>query len=282
MIIAVASGKGGTGKTTVAMNLAKVINSQVQLFDCDVEAPNDHLFLNGVDLKKAIVNVPIPFVDERLCDACGECSKICEFGAIVSLKTTPLIFPELCHSCGGCVEVCPKRAIKEVPHRVGVIQISEKDNITLTQGYLDIGVSKAPPIIRAVKSLLRNGNHVIIDAPPGTSCPVITAIKGTDFVALVTEPTPFGLNDLKLAISMVREVGIPFGVIINRVGIGDGRINELCEREEIPILMEIPDDRRVAEAYSRGDLIVEVLPEFSHYFEDLWENVKRYQNVKVN
>ncbi|NQU05669.1 MAG: P-loop NTPase [Calditrichaeota bacterium] len=273
MILAIASGKGGTGKTTVAVNLAKVVNSHVQLLDCDVEAPNDHLFLNGTVRNEVIVNVLIPSVDESLCDACGECSQFCEFNAIVSLKTTPLVFPELCHSCGGCLEVCPQKAIREVPHRVGVIQISEKDNITLTQGRIDIGVAMSPPIIRAVKERIQTRDYTIIDAPPGTSCPVIAAIKGVDFVALVTEPTPFGLHDLKLAIDMVREINIPFGVIINRVGIGDNRVHSLCEQEGIPILMEIPDDRRIAEAYSRGELIVEALPEYRQYFTDFLKQI---------
>ncbi|MCF7809554.1 ATP-binding protein [bacterium] len=282
MKLAVASGKGGTGKTTIAVNLAKVVKSRLRLLDCDVEAPNDHLFLNGSIQNEEIVNVLIPVVDESLCDACGECSQFCEFNAIVSLKTTPLIFPELCHSCGGCMEVCPHRAITEEPHRIGVIQISEKDNITLTQGRIDIGVAMAPPMIRAVKARMQNGNHCIIDAPPGTSCPVIAAISGVDYVAMVTEPTPFGLHDLKLAIDMAREINIPFGVIINRVGIGDNRVHSLCEQEGIPILMELPDDRRIAEAYSRGDLIVEALPEYRRYFEELWKKVLPYENNKVN
>jgi len=269
MILAVASGKGGTGKTTVAVNLARAANSRIQLLDCDVEAPNDHLFLKGKIRDEFPVNVLIPSVDESLCDACGECIEFCEFNAIVSLKTTPLIFPELCHSCGGCVEICPQKAISEVPHRIGEIQISERNNITLIQGRIDIGVAMAPPMIRAVKARLQNGNPVIIDAPPGNSCPVIAAIKDSDYVALVTEPTPFGLHDLKLAVEMTREIKIPFGVIINRVGVGDNRVQEFCDREGIPILAEIPDDRRIAEAYSRGELIVDALPEYNRIFNNI-------------
>lgn len=269
MILAVASGKGGTGKTTVAVNLARMLGSHVQLLDCDVEAPNAHLFLNGSACEEETVGIPIPQVDESLCDACGECSLFCQFHAIVSLKTAPLVFPELCHGCGGCTEVCPQKAIREISHRIGVIRTLRVDNITLIQGCLDIGVAMAPPLIRSVKARLQNGVTTILDAPPGTSCPVITTLQGADYVLLVTEPTPFGLNDLKLAVEMVRELRLPFGVVVNRVGIGDDRVHLFCGRENIPILLEIPDDRRIAESYSRGDIIIEVLPEYRSRFNIL-------------
>jgi MinD superfamily P-loop ATPase len=273
MILAVASGKGGTGKTTVSVNLARVFGPDVGLLDCDVEEPNDHLFLKGTQRGEETVTIPVPQVDESLCDGCGECGRFCAYHAIVSFGTIPLVFPEMCHGCGGCAKVCPKKAIHEVGKRIGVVETIQAENITLIQGRLDVGVAMAPPLIRAVKARLRNGVPAILDAPPGTSCPVIATLRGTDFVALVTEPTPFGLHDLKLAVEMVRELRIPFGVVVNRVGIGDDRVHEFCGNEDIPILLEIPDDRRIAEVYSRGEIIVEALPEYLAHFERLREAV---------
>ncbi|PKN35826.1 MAG: (4Fe-4S)-binding protein [Deltaproteobacteria bacterium HGW-Deltaproteobacteria-19] len=271
MILAIASGKGGTGKTTVAVNAARVLDSEVLLLDCDVEEPNAHLFLpEGVN-KVDAVSIPVPEVDESLCDGCGECGSFCEYHAIVSFGTLPLVFPEMCHGCGGCTMVCPPKAIREVDRRIGVIETVRTGNITLIQGRLDVGVAMAPPLIRAVKARLRDGSPAILDAPPGTSCPVIATLRDVDFVVLVTEPTPFGLHDLKLAVETVRELGIPFGVVINRVGVGDDRVHAYCREEGIPILLEIPDDRRIAEAYSRGELIVEALPEYRDLFRGFIE-----------
>ena len=196
MRIAIASGKGGTGKTTVSVNLARTMGVPVQLLDCDVEEPNAHLFLTGNKIKEEIVTIPIPQVDEALCDGCGECSKFCDYHAIVTFGTAPLIFPEMCHGCGGCTLVCPTKAITEVGRRIGVVETMVSENITLIGGRLDVGVAMAPPLIRAVKERLQNNLPAILDAPPGTSCPVIAAIRDTDMVLLVTEPTPFGLNDL--------------------------------------------------------------------------------------
>lgn len=275
MIVAVASGKGGTGKTTVSVNLARSLGSAVQLLDCDVEEPNAHLFLRGRQIGTEVVSIPIPEVDESLCDACGECCRFCRFHAIVSFGSSPLVFPELCHGCGGCALVCPRGAIHEAGRRVGVVETREVDGITLVQGRLDVGVAMVPPLIRVVKSRLKNGGMtVILDAPPGTSCPVIATLRGSDFVLLVTEPTPFGLHDLRLAVDMVRELGLPFGVVVNRMGIGDNRVHLFCREQEIPILLEIPDDRRIAEAYSRGELIVEALPEYHSQFATLLWNIR--------
>jgi MinD superfamily P-loop ATPase len=273
LILAIASGKGGTGKTTVSVNLARVFGPGVLLLDCDVEEPNDHLFLKGTPRGEEIVTLPVPQVDESLCDGCGECGRFCEYHAIVSFGAAALVFPEMCHGCGGCARVCPQKAIRETGHRIGVIETLESKNVTLIKGRLDVGGALSPPLIRAVKARLRHGAPAILDAPPGTSCPVITAIRGADFVALVTEPTPFGLHDLKLAVDMVRELQIPFGVVVNRVGIGDDRVHVFCRTEGIPILLEIPDDRRIAEAYSRGELIVEALPEYAAHFARLREAV---------
>jgi MinD superfamily P-loop ATPase len=273
MILAVASGKGGTGKTTVSVNLARVFGPDVRLLDCDVEEPNDHLFLKGTPRREETVTMPVPQVDESLCDGCGECGRFCEYHAIVSFGATALVFPEMCHGCGGCAKVCPKKAIRETGQRIGVVETMESGNVTLIQGRLDVGVAMSPPLIRAVKARLGNGVPAILDAAPGTSCPVITALRGSDFVVLVTEPTPFGLHDLKLAVDMVRVLRIPFGVVVNRVGLGDDRVHAFCGDEGIPILLEIPDDRRIAEAYSRGELIVEALPEYRAHFERLREAV---------
>lgn len=273
MILAVASGKGGTGKTTVAVNLARVFGPDVRLFDCDVEEPNAHLFLAGVARGEESVTVSFPEVDDLLCDGCGECSRFCQFHGIAMIGTKPLVFPEMCHGCGGCAMVCPKQAIRERERRIGVIETFLTDGITLTQGRLDIGVALAPPLVRAVKARIPEGVSSIIDAPPGTSCPVVAALRGADLVLLVTEPTPFGLHDLKLAVEVVRKLAIPFGVVVNRVGAGDDRVHEYCRTQRIPILLEVPDDRRIAEAYSRGDLIIEALPEYRPLFALLAERV---------
>ena len=273
MIVAFASGKGGTGKTTLSANLAKVYGAGVQLADCDVEEPNAHLFLGGTVRESEVVEIPIPRVDESLCDGCGECSRFCEYHAIVTFGTAPLVFPELCHGCGGCALVCPRRAIVETGRRIGVVETREAGDVTLIQGRLDVGVAMAPPLIRAVRARLRSGAPAILDAPPGTSCPVIAAIRGADAVVLVTEPTPFGLHDLKLAVDMVRELKSRFGVIVNRAGSGDDRVHRYCREENIPVLLEIPDDRRIAEAYSRGKLVVDALPEYRGHFERLLETL---------
>jgi MinD superfamily P-loop ATPase len=273
MILAVASGKGGTGKTTLSVNLARVYGEGVQLADCDVEEPNAHLFLGGVNRRSEVVEIPIPRVDETRCNACGECGRFCAYHAIVTFGTAPLVFPELCHGCGGCALVCPEKAIVEVGKRIGVVETMESGLITLVHGRLDVGVAMAPPLIRAVKARLRTGAPAILDAPPGTSCPVIAALRGADVVVLVTEPTPFGLHDLKLAVEMVRELGLRFGVVVNRAGAGDDRVHLFCKEEQIPILLELPDDRRIAEAYSRGKLIVDALPEYRRHFEKLLETL---------
>jgi MinD superfamily P-loop ATPase len=269
MILAIASGKGGTGKTTVALNLALVSDSPVQLLDCDVEEPNAHLFLRGTILGQESIDIPVPEVDESLCTDCGKCGQFCQYHAIVSFGTKPLVFPELCHGCGGCAKVCPQKAIRELGHRIGVVETLRAGAVTLVQGRLDVGVASAVPLIRAVKARLEKGSLAILDAPPGTSCPVVATVRGADFVLLVTEPTPFGRHDLGLAVDMVRQLGLPLGVIINRSGIGDDRVRDFCREQRIPVLLEIPDDRRIAEAYSRGMRIVDALPEYRAPFERL-------------
>ncbi|MEZ4599225.1 MAG: ATP-binding protein [Syntrophotaleaceae bacterium] len=279
MIISVASGKGGTGKTTVSVNLARIIGRGVQLLDCDVEEPNIHLFLQGRQTGSDSVTIPIPEVDESLCNGCGECGRFCRYHAIVSFGTVPLVFAELCHGCGGCALVCPQNAIREAGKRIGVVETMETEDISLILGKLDIGLPMAPPLIRAVKARLNSKRMAILDAPPGTSCPVIATVRGSDFVVLVTEPTPFGLHDLRLAVDMIRELSIPFGVVVNRMGVGDDRVHRFCGEENIPLLLELPDDRRIAEAYSQGELVVDVLPEYASNFATLLLNIREVRNA---
>jgi MinD superfamily P-loop ATPase len=269
MIVAIASGKGGTGKTTVAVNLARAYENGIQLLDCDVEEPNAHLFLAGRSAEEKAVTLPVPEFDEELCNSCGDCGRFCAYHAILAFLSKPVLISEMCHSCGGCALVCPRKAIREVEKRIGVIQQTDAGNIRLTTGSLDVGEAMSPPLIRAVRSHMHPDTPAIIDAPPGTSCPVIAAVRGADFALLVTEPTPFGLHDLMLAVEMVRALGISFGVAVNRTGIGDERVHAYCREQGIPILLEIPDDRRIAEAYSRGELLIEALPEYRPLFSQL-------------
>ena len=277
MIIAVASGKGGTGKTTIATNLAKSIGDGVQLIDCDVEEPNSHLFLNPQLENSEEVYVPRPHVDLDKCTYCGECATICRFSAIVVVKEHVLVFPELCHGCGGCSKVCPEEAISEIPKSIGLLEQGESDPVSFIHGRLTVGEAMSPPLIKAARALANVNGVVIIDSPPGTSCPVIASIKGSDFCILVTEPTPFGLNDLELAAEVVSELGIPSGVVINRSDIGDLAVREFCEGRSIPILMEIPEDRQIAEAYSRGEMMIDVIPEYREKFQELFAKIKGHQ-----
>jgi len=274
MIISIASGKGGTGKTTVATNLAVSLGSDVQLLDCDVEEPNVHLFINPVIELNKKVYTPVPQIDEEKCNFCKKCAEICRFKAIAVIKETVLTFPELCHSCGGCVEVCPEKAITETGRELGVIEIGHRNSLAFAHGRLRVGEAMSPPLIREVRSYTRSDQLTIIDAPPGTSCPVIAAMKGADFVLMVTEPTPFGLHDLKLAVEAVKLLEIPRGLVINRSDIGDDSVQTYAKMEKLPILMEIPFDRRIAEIYSRGKLIVEEMPEWKDKFIELYRQIE--------
>jgi MinD superfamily P-loop ATPase len=274
MIISVASGKGGTGKTTVATNLAVSIDRAVQLLDCDVEAPNAHLFLQPTIEETTIVTTPVPEVDLQKCDQCKKCMQICRFRAIAVAGDMVLTFPELCHGCGGCMAICPQGAIRETGRELGVLQAGAGNGVAFVHGRLRVGEAMAPPLIRAVRERTWADGLTVIDAPPGTSCPVIAAVKDTDFVVLVTEPTPFGLHDLKLAVEAVKVLGIPAGLVINRADMGDDRIGDYARRESLPILMEIPFDRQIAESYSRGEMFALTLPAWKQHFRELLENIE--------
>lgn len=282
MIISIASGKGGTGKTTVATNLAASVSSDVQLLDCDVEEPNAHLFLQPKIQESKTAWTPTPMVNKEKCNYCGKCAEICRFKAIAVVNETLLVFPELCHSCGGCVEICPENAISETGRELGVIDIGSKDEVDFAHGRLRIGEAMAPPLIRQVRAHTKSDKLVIIDAPPGTSCPVISAMKKTDFVIMVTEPTPFGLHDLTLAVEAVKVLGIPHGLIINRSDMGDDRVKAYAEKEQLPILMEIPFDRQIAETYARGELIIESMPEWRSRFLSLYKNIEELVSERSN
>jgi len=274
MIISVASGKGGTGKTTVATNLALSLGSDVRLLDCDVEEPNAHLFLDPEIRHKDEVSTWVPVIREEACTACRKCAEICRFRALTVVGKKVLVFPELCHSCGGCLEICPEDAIAGGERPLGTVEWGRSGKLGFVHGRLRIGEAMAPPLIRRVRAEVNGENTIIIDAPPGTSCPVIAAMRGSDYVILVTEPTPFGLHDLVLAVEAVRTLNIPCGLVINRADIGDDRVKEYAEREGMPILMEIPFDRKIAEAYSSGNPFVEVMPEWGERFRELYRRIE--------
>jgi len=278
VVISVASGKGGTGKTTVAVNLALSLGN-VQFLDCDVEEPNAYIFLKPEITHTQSIGVLVPRVDEKKCTYCGRCAKFCSYNAIAVVKGKVLFFPELCHNCGGCTLVCPEGAIKEVTRQKGVVKKGVAGSIHFIQGELTVGEAVSPPLIREVKKTASNSQTTIIDVPPGTSCPVVESVKGSDFCILVTEPTPFGLNDLTLAVKVVRKLKIPFGVVINRANVGDRKVDEYCEREKIPILMRIPMDEEIAIAYSKGIPVIEVKPEYKEDFIALYKKIEAISNV---
>ena len=279
MRIAIASGKGGTGKTTIACNLSAAASRRrikTSYLDCDVEEPNGHIFLRPNISSSRVVEALVPLVDGDKCRGEGACARICRFGAIVRLGDKAMVFNDLCHSCGGCALACPSGAISEVPRELGRIERGDSDGIGFTHGILRIGEAKSPPLIREV---LREGCGdpgdalVIIDAPPGAACPAVAAMRKADFVLLATEPTPFGLHDLRIAVEMVRRMGLEHAVVINRHGQGDDRVERFCAEEKIAVLQKFPHDRRAAEAYSRGGMLIDELPEFEALFAELLDKV---------
>ncbi len=273
MIISIASGKGGTGKTTVATNLALTLGDRVELLDCDVEEPNAHLFLKPEIERSEQVDTPVPLVDLEKCTFCRKCAELCRFSALAVVGEKVLVFPELCHSCGGCMTICPEGAISETGRELGRIEFGHRDGVGFIHGRLRVGEAMSPPLIKQVRAAADPHRLTLIDAPPGTSCPVIAAMSDTDFVLLVTEPTPFGLHDLELAVGAVKLLGLPCGLVVNRSDLGEQKVFEYAASEQIPVLLTIPFDRRIAEAYSKGKTIVEELPEWREKFQALYEDI---------
>ena len=275
MIIAVASGKGGTGKTTVATNLAASLGEKAQIIDCDVEEPNAFVFMQPSIDKTTDVTIPVPEVDLSKCTFCGECGKFCQFSAIVVVGKQVLTFKELCHGCGGCMTICPEGAISEVPRELGKLNEGKSHDVTCIEGRLRVGEAMSPPLIKAARKQADTERTVILDAPPGTSCPVIASIKDADYCILVTEPTPFGIHDLMLAVEVVKSLGIPHGLVVNRSDLGNGDLKEFLANEEIPVLLKIPEDRKIAESYSRGEMIVDLYPHYKEVFLKMFSTIER-------
>jgi MinD superfamily P-loop ATPase len=279
VIVSVASGKGGTGKTTVAVSLAlSLMPSRPTFIDCDVEEPNAALLLKPAIDQRREVGQLIPEADLDLCTRCGRCAEVCQYHAIAVTETKVLVFPEVCHGCGSCTLNCPTGAIHEVLDMMGTIERGWAGQLEFAQGTLDVGQAMPVPIIRQLKQWVlpccTDGRPIILDAPPGTACPVVETMHGADAVLLVTEPTPFGLHDLRMAVEVARgELGLPFGVVINRDGVGDQGVDEYCAAEGIPIWMRIPLERRIAEAYSEGIPLVEAAPEYRERFLKLWKDI---------
>jgi MinD superfamily P-loop ATPase len=277
MNIAIASGKGGTGKTTISTNLAFAlanVRQKVQYIDCDAEEPNGHIFLKPRFEGQEDITVAVAQIDNHKCVNCGKCGSLCQYNAIACLNDKVLVFEELCHSCGGCIAVCPAGAMTEKRRKVGLSQWGLSDNLRFAHGKLDVGSIQTPAIIKHIKKRAVSDGVNILDAPPGTSCPVIETIKDCDFVLLVTEPTPFGLNDFVLAAAMLRKLGIAFAAAINRCDIGDNQVVKYCRDNDIEVLMQIPNDRKIAESYSHGRMIVEDMPQYRGKFVKLYEDIR--------
>lgn len=283
MQITVASGKGGTGKTTVATSLALSLAANTAdlpplFLDCDVEAPDAHLFLKPTFENRKDVSLLIPSIDESKCTSCGKCEAVCEYHAIAVLGKKVMVFPQLCHGCGSCTLVCPTKAIQEVPDVMGVLESgSTPSGINFAHGILNVGEPMAVPVIRQLKKwrIPQPGQVVIVDAPPGTSCPVVESVRHADFLLLVTEPTPFGLHDLKLAAQVANELKIPVGIIINRDGIGNAAVEDFCTVEGLPVLMRIPYDRTIAEGTAQGKTLIDIYPGYRPLFQQLLAKMSR-------
>jgi MinD superfamily P-loop ATPase len=283
MKIAIASGKGGTGKTTISVNLAALLKDmgrQVTLVDCDVEEPNSHFFLSTTWQDEKTEYVPVPKIDDAKClgESCQKCSQACKFKAMIWMVNSIMVFPELCHSCGLCNLVCPADAISDTVREVGTLRHGQGRGVDFYGGLLRIGEAMAPPLISKVKEDASYNDIQLLDCPPGTSCPVIESLQGADFVILVTEPTPFGLNDLRLAVGLMRKLGYPFGVVVNRAGMGDDCVEKYLEKESIPLIASIPHTQEAATAYSKGELLIDAFPSFKESYQALWDRVTSLMN----
>ncbi|ACS80570.1 P-loop NTPase [Maridesulfovibrio salexigens] len=281
MKIAIASGKGGTGKTTVAVNFAAYLDSlgkSVSFTDCDVEEPNAHFFLNPDLSEEKDEFLPVPAIDEEKClgESCRKCIELCRFKSLIWMVDSVLSFSELCHGCGLCELACPADAISEGKRLIGTTSTGKAGNIDFTRGLLRIGEAMSPPLIKAVKNISPRAEINILDCPPGTSCPVVESIDDTDFVVLVTEPTPFGLHDLNLAVQLMQTLNMPCGVVINRAGMGDDRVEKYLAEKKVPLLGSLPHSREAASSYSKGDLLYENIPGFKDEFARIWSSIQEH------
>ena len=278
MQIAVASGKGGTGKTTVATSLASSLadGRTIRFLDCDVEAPNGHLFLKPDFVQQAQAVIRVPHIQENLCSRCGKCVEVCQFHALAKVGKSMLVFPQLCHGCGSCTRNCPEGAIDEVPNPIGVLEAGiARGGIYFSRGLLTVSEPMPTPVIRQLKQWFQapEDGVVILDSPPGASCSVVQTLHGVDYVLLVTEPTPFGLHDLKQMVGILQEMDIPSGVIINRQNDAYLPLVDFCAENQLPVLMTIPYDRLIAEGIAQGKTLIEIYPEYSRTFQDVFEQV---------
>jgi len=274
MKIAVLSGKGGTGKTTVSTNMAISLKDAV-ILDCDVEEPNSHIFMKPDITDTVSVKAEYPVVDANKCNLCGKCGDFCNFNAIIPTKKNVLVFKEICHACGGCQLVCPTNAIEYKKREIGKIYTGKTiyGNI-LSSGELIVGEMSGIGIIKGLFEGASKEELVIVDAPPGTACSTVAAVESVDYAIIVTEPTPFGVSDMKMVVEMLREMKIPFGLVINKAGLGDDEIYEYVKEEEIEILMEIPFDEEIAKLYSVGTAFVTEKTEYKEKFQKMYENIK--------
>jgi len=280
MNIAVASGKGGTGKTFLSTNLFNVLRKSfkdVAYYDCDVEEPNGHLFIKPEKTVEEVINVEIPEVDSSKCIKCGKCEEICQYNAITIIAGKPYVFEDLCHSCNGCNLVCPVSAISNIKYRVGTVKSGELANAKFYSGCLDVGKVLTIPIIKRLNRYFHeNSDYInIIDAPPGTSCPVVASVNSVDYVVLVTEPTKFGLNDLNLIVKMLKNFNVPYSVVLNRSGLGkNSLIEDFCQKENIPLDLKIPFSREISTVYSSGGLFSDYSEDFQKDLLNLFETIK--------
>lgn len=284
--IAVAAGKGGTGKTLIATSLALAVNDRqpgrVQILDCDVEEPNAHLLLRPVMEQSETVSILVPYVDKQKCDRCGRCAQVCQYSAIAVIRDAILTFPELCSGCGVCAYVCPRRAIDEETRDVGVVSSGRtSEGMEFHSGTVNVGVQRSGPVTRAVKRRIKPDMITVVDSPPGTACPMQETIEASDFCILVTEPTPFGLSDLKAAVDTCNALAVRCGVIVNRDGPTDPGIGDYCREQQIPLLLRIPQLREVAEAYSRGVTLTAAFPEWRDAFLSIYDEITRMIDSRV-